>query len=169
MSKAQSDSLPVRQALGRAGFSGKVALILATWFGAGLAPAAPGTFGTLAGVPLVLLYGLYGGWSEAFVTAVVTLAAVWSSGRAVDLLGRGDPPEVVIDEVAGLLVTMFLVPVSPLNMVLGFILFRFFDIVKPWPVRQAEALRGGYGVVADDLLSGVYAHICLRGILLLVP
>jgi phosphatidylglycerophosphatase A len=72
---------------------------------------------------------------------------------------------VVIDEVAGLLVTMFLVPLSWLALGLGFTLFRFFDILKPYPVRQAERLRGGLGIVMDDLLAGLYAHICLRIIL----
>jgi len=75
---------------------------------------------------------------------------------------------VVIDEVAGFLVTMLLLPISFVNMGLGFILFRFFDIVKPWPVRQAERLKGGFGIVVDDLLAGVYAHLCLRGILVFV-
>jgi len=103
-----------------------------------------------------------------FALVVVTVVAIWASDRTQELLGRTDPSEVVIDEVAGFLVTMLLLPTSWVNMGLGFVLFRFFDIAKPWPVRQAERLKGGFGIVVDDLLAGVYAHLCLRGILLLV-
>jgi phosphatidylglycerophosphatase A len=99
---------------------------------------------------------------------VVIVAAIWASDRTQKLLGRTDPSEVVIDEVAGFLVTMLLLPVSLVSVGLGFIFFRFFDIVKPWPVRQSERLKGGFGIVVDDLLAGVYAHLCLRGILVFV-
>ena len=166
MSKDQSDNLSVLDAFGRAGFHGKIALILATWFGIGLAPVAPGTFGTLAALPFILLLNYFGEWYGVFALVVVTVAAIWSSDRTQELLGRTDPSQVVIDEVAGFLVTMFLLPFSLVNVGLGFMLFRFFDIIKPWPVRKAERLKGGFGIVVDDLLAGVCAHLCLRGILL---
>jgi len=166
MSKDQSDNLSVWNAFKRTGFYGRIALILATWFGIGLAPLASGTFGTLAAVPLILLLNCFGEWYGVFALAVVTVVAIWASDRTQELLGRTDPSEVVIDEVAGFLVTMLLLPASWVNMGLGFILFRFFDIVKPWPVRQSERLKGGFGIVVDDLLAGVYAHLCLRGIIL---
>ena len=79
-----------------------------------------------------------------------------------------DPSEVVIDEVAGFLLTMFLLPLSWLTLGLGFILFRVFDILKPYPIKQAEKLRGGLGIVMDDLVAGIYAHLCVRLILFFV-
>jgi len=168
MSKDQSDNLSVLDTFRQTGFYGKIALILATWFGVGLAPVASGTFGTLAAVPLVLLLNYFGEWLGVFALVVVIVVAIWASDRTWKLLGRTDPSEVVIDEVAGFLLTTFLLPISLVNVGLGFILFRFFDIVKPWPVRQSERLKGGFGIVVDDLLAGVYAHLCLRGILSLV-
>jgi len=167
MSQDQSDNLSVWNAFKRTGFYGKIALILATWFGIGLVPLVPGTFGTLAAVPLILLLNYLGEWYGVFALVVVTVVAIWASDRTQELLGRTDPSEVVIDEVAGFLATMLLFPPSLVNVGLGFILFRFFDIVKPWPVRQTERLKGGFGIVVDDLLAGVYAHLVLRGILLL--
>ena len=167
MSQDQSDNLSVWNAFKRTGFYGKIALILATWFGIGLVPVVPGTFGTLAAVPLVLLLNYLGEWYGVFALVVITIVAIRVSDRTQELLGRTDPSEVVIDEVAGFLATMLLFPASLVNVGLGFILFRFFDIVKPWPVRQTERLKGGFGIVVDDLLAGVYAHLVLRGILLL--
>jgi phosphatidylglycerophosphatase A len=166
MLRDQSDNLSVQDVFRQTGFTGKTALILATWFGSGFIPVASGTFGTLAAIPFVLLLSCLGGWYGAIALVVITAVAVWTSHRTQDLLGKPDPSEVVIDEVAGFSVTMFLLPLSWTSVGLGFILFRFFDIVKPWPVRQAEGLKGGLGIVADDLLAGVYAHLILRGILL---
>ncbi len=162
MSCAPSDNVPVADAFRRAGYKGKAALILATWFGTGLMPRASGTFGTLAAIPLVLIGCLGVGWSVAALVGI-TVIAIWSSHRTQELLGKEDPSEVVIDEVAGFLVTLFLLPPSWMNIALGFFLFRFFDVLKPWPVRQAERLNGGFGIVTDDLLAGVYAHLFLRG------
>lgn len=167
MLRDQSDNLSVPDAFKQTGFNGKVALILATWFGSGLMPVASGTFGTLTAVPFVMLLSYVGGWYGGLGLIIITAVAVWTSHRTQELLGRPDPSEVVIDEVAGFSVTMFLLPLSWSSVGLGFILFRFFDIVKPWPVRQAERLNGGFGIVMDDLLAGVYAHLFLRGILLL--
>lgn len=167
MSRVQSDNLSVPDVFRQTGFNGKAALILATWFGTGLMPRASGTFGTLAAIPLVLIGCLGVGWSAAALV-VVTLTALWASHRTQELLGREDPSEVVIDEAAGFCVTLFLLPLTWQSVALGFILFRFFDVVKPWPVRQAERLRGGLGIVMDDLLAGVYAHLFLRSILWIV-
>jgi len=168
MSRNQSDNLSVQDAFKQAGLSGKMALILASWFGSGLMPVASGTFGTLTAVPFVMLLYFVGGWYGGLGLIIITVVAIWTAQRTQELLGRSDPSEVVIDEVAGFSVTMFLLPLSWVTVGLGFILFRFFDIVKPWPVRQAESLKGGLGIVADDLLAGIYAHLILRGILLLV-
>jgi len=164
MSRAQPENLSVPDAFRQTGFNGKAAIILSTWFGSGLMPRASGTFGTLAAIPLILIGRLGTGWS-AVALAVVTLSAFWASQRTLELLGREDPSEVVIDEAAGFAATMFSLPLTWESVALGFIFFRLFDVVKPWPVRQAERLKGGLGIVMDDLLAGVYAHLCLRGIL----
>lgn len=142
--------------------SSRVALILSTWFGAGYAPVAPGTFGTLAAVPLVIPMGILGGWYGLVVLIVVTGTGIWASHRSRELLGREDPSQVVIDEVAGYLLTLFLLPINWITLTAGFFLFRFFDILKPWPVNRAEQLKGGLGIVADDLLAGIYANFLIR-------
>ena len=103
MSKDQSDNLSVLDAFGRTGFYGKIALILATWFGIGLVPVASGTFGTLVALPLVLFLNYFGEWYGAFALVVFIVVAIWASDRTQELLGRTDPSEVVIDEVAGFL------------------------------------------------------------------
>ena len=144
---------------------GKGVLILSTWFGAGLFPLAPGTFGTLGAIPLILLVDGLGLLSKALFLVVFLAVAVWSAGRCQDLVRRNDPSEVVIDEVAGFLLTMvYLPPIWP-AIVLGFVLFRLFDILKPYPIRRIEMLRGGFGIVLDDLLAGLYACAGVWGIL----
>jgi phosphatidylglycerophosphatase A len=168
MSKSQTDNLQVRESFRQAGISGKIALVLSTWFGAGLFPGAPGTLGTLAALPLVLGVSYLGIWGGALTLMIVAGLAIWASGRSQDLLNRNDPPEIVIDEVAGFLLTMFLLPLTWLNLVLGFILFRLFDILKPYPIRRLERLRAGIGVVVDDLGAAIYAHLVVRMILFLV-
>lgn len=164
MSLTQSDNVSVPDAFHKTGWNGKIALILGTWFGAGLMPRASGTFGTLAAIPLVLIGCLGSGWSIAALAVLIPIA-IWAAHRTQQLLGRPDPSQVVIDEVAGFLVTLLLLPLSWQSVAMGFILFRFFDVIKPWPVRWAEGLKGGVGIVLDDLLAGVYAHLLLRGIL----
>jgi len=163
-SPAQSDNVTVSEAFRQTRLEGKLALILATWFGSGLFPVASGTFGTLTAIPLILLGSLGTRWSMALLIAI-TAVALWASHRTQELLGRRDPSEVVIDEAAGFFVTLFLLPLSWPSIGLGFLLFRFFDVVKPWPIRQVEKLNGGWGIVMDDLIAGVFAHLVLRGIL----
>ncbi len=97
--------------------------------------------------------------------AIPTGVAIWASDRTSKLLGKDDPEEVVIDEVAGLLLTTFLLPASWSAICLGFILFRAFDIIKPFPAGQSEKLPGGLGIVMDDLVAGVYAYAAMRIIL----
>lgn len=92
----------------------------------------------------------------------MTIVGIWASDVAVGLFSNKDPRQVVIDEVCGYFVTMFLVPLSVTSVVLGFFLFRAFDILKPPPARQFEDLPGGIGIVADDLMAGVYANIVLQ-------
>ncbi len=167
MSKSGSDNVSVADRFRRSGIKGKAILILSTWFGSGLAPFAPGTFGTLAAVPLVVGFGFLGNWTAFLCVMAISGLAIWVSQEAENLLGEKDPSAVVIDEVAGLSVTMLLVPLSWLSLCVGFLLFRFFDIVKPWPANRAEKLKGGFGIVLDDLAAGVYAHLALSLMLFL--
>lgn len=141
----------------KSGFCGKTALVLSTWFGSGCLPIAPGTFGTLAAVPLILVLNNFGIWYSAVTLLIVVGIAVWSAGLAQDLLEKKDPSEIVIDEVAGFLLATTFLPFSWLSLGLVFFLFRFFDILKPYPIKHLERLRGGIGIVMDDLLAGLYA------------
>jgi phosphatidylglycerophosphatase A len=111
MTPLQSDKVSVVDIFRRAGWSGKAALIMATWFGSGLAPRASGTFGTLAAIPLILIYRLGPAGSVAALAGII-LVAVWSAHRTGELLGTKDPSEVVIDEAAGFFVTLFLLPIT---------------------------------------------------------
>ena len=143
--------------------SNRLITLFASGLGAGYAPIASGTFGTMVAIPLFILlsrWGTPGVLAGLIFTAVLGIPAADHMEKS---LGASDPGKVVIDEIAGFLLTMVGSPVAIPHIVAGFFLFRFFDIVKPAPVRQAERyLRGGLGVVADDLLAGVYAWICLR-------
>jgi phosphatidylglycerophosphatase A len=128
----------------------------------GKSPFAPGTAGTVVGV---LLYLLLAGLSlVAYLAAcvLVTVIAIWTAGEAEKLLGKKDPGAVVIDEIAGFLVSMILVPRGWTWIAAGFFLFRFFDVVKPWPLRRLQDLHGGPGIVLDDIGAGVYTNIMLH-------
>ncbi len=157
--------MTLKESFRKADLSGKTALCLASWFGAGLAPKAPGTFGTLTAVPLAVAVYYFGVFYGALFIVIFILIAVWASGLSQKILRRDDPPEVVIDEVAGFLLTIFLVPPSLLSLCFGFVLFRFFDILKPFPIGRSEKLKGGAGIVLDDLLAGIYSNLCLRIVL----
>ena len=126
-------------------------------------PGAPGTAGTLAAVGVVYLLSLTGGevLYSVFTLGLIILSFA-AAGRCVSIFQREDPPGVVIDEVCGFLVCMFFVTPDLINLVLGFFLFRFFDIAKPFPIRRVEKLPGGYGIVMDDVLAGVYGNLCLQ-------
>ena len=141
----------------------RVALLLATLAGAGYGPIAPGTWGTLAAVPLWLLLALPG---SALLYACGTVAlialAIPCATAAERLLAKKDAGPVVIDEAAGFLVTMFLAPVTPLSGVLGFLFFRVFDVLKFFPADRLERFPGGFGIVMDDVASGVYAGLALH-------
>ncbi len=157
MSKFRSDSLSIQKIFRESVFSDKIALVLSTWFGSGLFPFASGTIGTLAAVPLILVLDNFGIRSNVYTLLVAVAIAVWTSDRTQNVLGKKDPSEVVIDEVAGFLLTMALLPQTWLALCLGFILFRVFDVLKPFPIKHLEKLKGGFGIVFDDLLAGLYA------------
>jgi phosphatidylglycerophosphatase A len=139
------------------------ARLIYTGLGLGLAPKAPGTCGTLLGLPLFWLAGDQSWPVQAGLWVLVFALGWWAAAKAEAELGVHDSPQVVIDEVAGYLTAVFLAPNRPAVWILGFILFRFFDILKPWPVNWADRrLPGGFGVMADDILAGLYAWLVLR-------
>jgi phosphatidylglycerophosphatase A len=136
---------------------------IATLFGAGLAPFAPGTVGTLAAVPLVWFAGRWlPPWGFAAAAAAVAAIAVWSAGAAARRLGGKDPRAIVVDEAAGLFVTLAFVDIGRFTVLAGFLLFRALDVLKPPPARWLERLPGGWGIVLDDLVAGLYANFGVR-------
>jgi phosphatidylglycerophosphatase A len=140
---------------------GRVALVLATVLGVGYAPFAPGTFGSAVG--LVLWWGLPTSIAaQASAIVVLFLAGSWSGGVAERHYGTTDPSVVVIDEVMGMLITLFLNPVGWRGAFAAFLLFRIFDVIKPYPSNHLERLPGGVGVMADDAMAAVYANLALR-------
>ena len=152
------------------GVARRAGVLLATCAGVGYAPVAPGTAGSLVGLLVfAAVRGAGGGWLEAGAILVLLGAGIWGCGVAEQHFGRTDPGYAVIDEVVGMLVTLAFVPVGPGGVVVGFLLFRLFDIVKPWPARRFERLHGGLGIMADDVMAGVYGNLALRGTLALAP
>jgi phosphatidylglycerophosphatase A len=132
---------------------------IALGFGAGLAPFAPGTFGTLVAIPIALVLHRYAG-DAGFALAIVLLFVVgaWASAVTGRALGVPDHGSIVIDEVVAFLLVLFFAGLAPLHVALAFVLFRFFDIVKPPPIRQLDAaLKNGVGVMLDDILAAGYA------------
>ncbi|PIP06893.1 MAG: phosphatidylglycerophosphatase A [Syntrophobacteraceae bacterium CG23_combo_of_CG06-09_8_20_14_all_50_8] len=137
--------------------------LAATGFGSGLVPVAPGTAGTLAGIPFFFIFSAFPWPAYLFLLFLFTGAAVYIAAGAEGLFGKKDSPRIVVDEITGFLWTMFSVPPTLACIFWGFILFRFFDIVKPFPVRILhDKLPGGYGVVGDDVIAGIYSNIALH-------
>jgi phosphatidylglycerophosphatase A len=136
----------------------KMAYVLSIWFGCGLVPRAPGTAGTIGAFPL---YWLLHGWGPTGVAAgaaVVSVVGIWASHRTSSRLGQKDPQIVCIDEAAGVLWTWSAVPSSVAGILVGFVLFRLADQLKPWPARWAERrLPGGWGIMLDDLFAAVWS------------
>ena len=137
--------------------------LLAFGFGSGLAPVAPGTFGTLAAVPLYLAMAQLPLAAYLAVLGGVILGGVWICGRASRDLGVHDHGGIVWDEFAGFLVTMTAAPAGWPWVVAGFLLFRLFDILKPWPIGWLDRrVKGGLGIMLDDLLAGLYGWVVLQ-------
>lgn len=135
---------------------------VACGFGAGLIPLAPGTFGTLVALPLYwLMQPLAAAWYGALTLAIAGFG-VWVADRTARDLGVHDHRGIVIDEIAGYLVAMAFAPSGWVYVMAGFVLFRLFDIAKPFPLRRLERLPGGFGIMADDLGAGVYAALTLQ-------
>jgi phosphatidylglycerophosphatase A len=135
---------------------------------AGRFPVVPGTAGTLVGVLFQL--GIRNSHPVIYLTITILLCIVgtWSSGRAEIILGKKDSPSIVIDEIAGFLIAMFMVPKGWGYLAGGFLLFRLFDITKPWPLRGLQSVNGGLGVMVDDIGAGIYTNILLQLAALLI-
>ncbi len=141
----------------------RLALLLATWWGVGYVPRAPGTAGTIAAIPFFLLLSLLPLPGYLVCVLGIGLVACWAAGEAERIFQEQDSQRIVIDEAVGFLVTMTALPPTWPYLIGGFCLFRCFDILKPPPIRLIERkVKGGYGVVLDDVLAGIYAHISLR-------
>lgn len=141
----------------------KLISLLATVFGAGLSPKMPGTVGTLAAVPIWYLFFLTGPYGYMVLTFFLVIAAIFICDYYERDLPTHDRPEIVIDEVAGFLITMTWLPFTLKYLVLGFILFRVLDIWKPQPIRYLnDKVKGGFGVVIDDVAAGLIANVILQ-------
>jgi phosphatidylglycerophosphatase A len=137
------------------------AYLLATWFGCGRVPLAPGTAGTLGAVPLYLFLRPHGPLVVLAAAALLSAIGVWAASEVIATSGQKDPQIVVIDEVAGVLVTLAAASPTWTSLAAGIVLFRIFDQWKPWPARALESLRGGWGVVMDDVAAGVWGATVL--------
>lgn len=136
---------------------------LATGAMVGYVPTAPGTWGTLVGIPLVLIFNFFSPSWQIFGVVLFIMGSIWIAQEAEVVFGEKDPGAIVIDEIAGYLVALCGVPVTFYSLAAGFLLFRFFDIVKPFPIRYFEkTFSGGAGVVLDDIFAGLYAGLVLR-------
>jgi phosphatidylglycerophosphatase A len=148
----------------------RLGLFVATCGYLGYVPVAPGTFGSAAGL---LVYAVIRWWGspavELAVIAIVLALGVWSGTIAERHFGGVDPAPVVLDEVAGMLITLALVSVNTMGAIVGFLVFRLFDVLKPWPANRFEALRGGLGVMADDAMAAVYGNVAMRVLVAVSP
>ena len=152
----------------------RLALLLATVGYVGHFPIAPGTAGSAAGLLLYAALRFVSSPPELDVVVIALIvvlfaAGCWAGSVAETHYARTDPGYVVLDEVVGMLVTLLLVPVSALGAIVGFVLFRVFDIIKPFPARQCERLHGGVGIMADDVVAGIYGNLALRALLYFLP
>jgi phosphatidylglycerophosphatase A len=142
-------------------FSDSALLLVATGLRLGFVPVAPGTIGSLAGLPLAWGLHFLPLWGQVLGAAVLFLIGIPICAAGARLLGSKDPGAVVFDEIAALGAVFLFVPFTWWTAIAGFLLFRLFDIWKPWPVRRLEGLPGGLGIMVDDFVAGIYASACL--------
>jgi phosphatidylglycerophosphatase A len=147
----------------------RLALVIATAGGAGYAPIAPGTAGSAVGVVIYLLTRHWSGAMQVALVLLVSAAGIWASTHGARHFQKKDPGHVVIDEVAGQLLTLLLTGAGWFGVALAFFLFRLLDIIKPWPANRLEALPEGLGVMADDLMVGVYGCVVMHAVLRVLP
>lgn len=143
----------------------RIATAVATVAGTGYAPIAPGTFGALVGIVSFWPLARHSVTIQCVAALALVIFSIWASDRVSRSVGLKDPSIVVVDEVVGMWVTLIGIPFQPLALLIGFLVFRLFDIIKPPPAAQFEKLRGGWGIVLDDVMAGVYANLVVRVVL----
>jgi phosphatidylglycerophosphatase A len=148
---------------------GRVAAVVATGFGAGYSPIAPGTAGSLVGLLLFWPLRSLPAPIQVAVLVAVFLAGVAAGARVARSVGVEDPGIVVVDEVVGMWTSLLFLPFTVGTAAAAFVLFRILDVIKPYPARDLEDLPGGWGIMSDDLMAGVYANLALRAALLVWP
>ena len=148
----------------------RLGLFIATCGYIGYAPVAPGTFGSAAGLAVFAVVRSSGSpVVEAVTIVVLFLIGVWSGTEAEHHFGGIDPAPVVMDEVVGMLITLAFIPVTWTGALVGFLVFRVFDVFKPWPAARFERLPGGLGVMADDGMAALYSNLVMHGLIAIVP
>jgi phosphatidylglycerophosphatase A len=148
----------------------RLAVFIATVAYCGYFPFAPGTIGSAAGLIVYLLvWWTQSAAVEVGLIAVLFLVGIWAGTTAERYFGGIDPGPIVLDEVVGMLITLAFIPVGPSAAIVGFVLFRIFDVIKPYPAGRLESLHGGLGVMADDAMAAIYANLTLRGLMWLAP
>jgi len=131
-------------------------------FGSGLMPVAPGTAGTVIAIPLYLLLNQFDLMIYLAVTLFVSIAGIWVCSYTSNKLNAHDHPSIVIDEIAGFFITMAIAPEGWIWLLIGFALFRFFDAVKPWPISWLDRnVKGGVGIMLDDVVAGIVSLLCM--------
>jgi phosphatidylglycerophosphatase A len=148
----------------------RLALFIATCGYVGYVPLAPGTFGAAAGLLVFMAVRSTGSIAVEIGTILVLLAlGVWSGTVAEEHFGGVDPGPIVLDEVAGMLITLALLPVNVTGAIAAFLVFRVLDVLKPWPAGRLESLPGGTGVMADDTMVAIYGNLIMRGAIAITP
>lgn len=152
-------------------FVTRIAVFINTCGFVGYAPVAPGTAGSAAGLALYAILRLLGAGPAADAAVIVTLVALgaWSGTLAEEYFGTTDPAPGVIDEVAGMLITLFMVPPGTVTVLAGFVVFRILDVIKPYPAQRLELLPGGLGMMADDCMAAIYSNLVLQAAVWLLP
>lgn len=137
--------------------------LIALGFGSGLVPRAPGTAGSMVAIPFALLFGLAGDIAYALIVVATLMIGIRLCDRVAAELGSKDPGVIVIDEFVGMWITLFMLPKGWYWLIAGFVLFRFFDILKPWPVNWFDRhLPGGSGIMMDDVAAGIYSFALIQ-------
>ena len=145
-------------------------LLLATCGYIGYVPIAPGTFGSAVGLAVFFAVRASGSVGlELGVIAMLFAVGIWSGTVAEHHFGGIDPAPIVLDEVVGMLITLALLPVNVTGAIVGFVVFRILDVIKPWPSARFETLPGGLGVMADDGMAAIYGNLIMRGLLAMAP
>lgn len=163
-----TEILPPQSALNPRPNLAHPSVLMATWFGAGYLPKAPGTWGSLGALPFAWLLVDHGGpWILGAATVIIFIVGLWAAKDFMKRTGAHDPGAIVIDEVVGQWIVLLAAPLDPIAFGLAFVLFRLFDVFKPWPISWADrSIGGAWGVMVDDILAGLFALTVLYPVLL---